>query len=239
MTYIDPSEALADVEHAIKRQEYEGGSESVCDILQAVAPASSEYWYEVACELHRRQKFYESLECWREAEKHLATSDEEPGYWYLDMIATLINAADQSGDLYFRHQALEACQRLITLDASEEALNYKLALISYLRPDRDEILSLIEEIFDSGFALKAEIRPWTLGVVNIDFIERYSDLAECYLWLDRPADAMRVWSKAIDKNKDEAKDLLSGAIFTLNWYADTRGFEDNSFLPEEFCRVAK
>lgn len=239
MTYIDPTEVHADVERAIERQEYEGGSESVCDVLLAVAPASSEYWYEVACELHRRQKFYESLDCWREAEKYLAASDEEPRYWYQDMIATLINAADQSGDSYFRHQALEACQRLITLDASEEALNYKLALMSDLNPDRDEILSLIEEIFDNGFSLKTDVKPWALGVENVDFIERYSDLAECYLWLDRPADAMRVWSKAIDKNKHDAKDLLSGAIFMLNWYADSRGFEDNSFLPEEFCRVAK
>ena len=28
MTYIDPTEVLADVERAIERQEYEGGSDS-------------------------------------------------------------------------------------------------------------------------------------------------------------------------------------------------------------------
>jgi len=238
MTYIDPSEVLADVERAIERQEYEGGSESICDVLQAVAPASSEYWYEVACELHRRQKFYESLDCWREAEKYLATSDEEPRYWYQDMVTTLINAADQSGDSYFRFQALEACERLIVIDKSEEALNFHLSLISDIRPDRDQILALIEEIFDRDFELKAEINAPHLSDGKKDYIEDYSDLAECYLWLDRPADAMRIWSIAIGKNKNQAKDILAGSIFMLNWYADSRGYEDNSFLPEEFCRSA-
>jgi hypothetical protein len=38
MTYIDPNEVHADVERAIERHEYEGGSESVCDVLQAWPP---------------------------------------------------------------------------------------------------------------------------------------------------------------------------------------------------------
>ena len=155
------------------------------------------------------------------------------------MIATLINAADQSGDSYFRFQALDACERLIAVDMSEEALNFKLLLISDIRPDRDQILALIEEIFDRDFELKAEINALDLSDRNKDYIEEYSDLAECYLWLDRPADAMRIWSKAIGKSKKQAKDILAGAIFMLNWYADSRGFEDNSFLPEEFCRATE
>ena len=61
---------------------------TLSDVLQAVAPASSEYWYEVACELHRRQKFYELLDCWREAEKYLATireaKDAVTYYWGLE-----------------------------------------------------------------------------------------------------------------------------------------------------------
>lgn len=239
MTYIDPSDVLADLERAIERQEYEGSSEPICDVLQAVAPESCEYWYEVACELHRRAKFYEALDCWRKAEQYFVTSDDGPGYWYQDMVGTLINAADQSSDSYFREQALAACEKLISVDVCAEALNYKLALIKDLRPDRDEILSLIEEIFDKGFELTILVSPCDLGLGNFDHIKSYSELADCYLWLDRPADAMRVWSKSIEKNKHDRKKLLSNAIFMLNWYADSRGFEDASFLPEEFCRLDK
>jgi hypothetical protein len=117
-------------------------------------------------------------------------------------------------------------------------LNFKLSLISEIRPDRDQILLLIEEIYDRGFELKAEVNPRALSEEHVQYIECFTDLAECYLWLDRPADAMRIWSKAIGKNKNDANALLASAIFTLNWYADSKGFEDNSFLPEEFCRSA-
>lgn len=249
MTYINPenspegdpeseSEGVhADLERAIERQEYEGGIESICDVLQAVAPASCEYWYEVACELHRREKFYDSLDCWREAEKYLAKSEEDPRYWYQDMVRTLINSSDQTGDSYFRQQALEACERLIVVEASEEALNYKLELLLDLHADRDEVLSLLERIFDEGYEPGLEVDPDRLGIENVDCIESFSDLAECYLWLDQPAEALRIWSKVIAKNKIEATDKLCSAIYMLNWYADSKGFDDGSFLPGEFGRI--
>lgn len=236
MTRTDPTKVRFDIERAIERQAYQGGRESISEILQAVASATSEYWHEVACELHRRQMFYDSLDCWREAEKLFVSNNEEPPYWFQDMIPTLMNAADQTGDSYFKQKALEACQRLITINASEVALNYKLALINDLCPDRDEILSLIEEIFDRGFVLKVDIILRNLKIEKIDTIRDYSDLAECYLWLDRASDALRVWSKAIAKNKNDTKELLSGAILVLNWYAESRGFDDSSYLPENLSR---
>lgn len=237
MTYINPEDVLADVDRAIERQEYEGGSESLCDVLQAVAPESCDYWYEVACELHRRERFYESLDCWREAEKYLSKSDNEPRDWYEDMISTLINASNQSGDAYFKQQALLACDRLIATDECELALNYKLQLILDLHFELNTVLTLIEKIFDGGFALNTDVRPWSLGIKNVDSIDSYSELAKCFLWSDRPADAMRIWSKSIEKNKKDANEQLCSAIFMLNWYADSKGFDDGDFLPEEFGRL--
>ena len=128
MTTITPEEIHAEVARAIERQEYNGGRESLFNVLQAAAPNSCDYWYEVACELHRREKFYDSLVCWFEAEKYIGNCTREPLDWYEDMISTLMNATDQSEDEYFREEALSACDRLIVLDPSEDALNYVLEL---------------------------------------------------------------------------------------------------------------
>ncbi len=69
MSNINPEEVHNDIDRAIERQEYSAGSESICEILQPIAGETLEYWYEAACELHRREKFYEAFNCWEKAEK--------------------------------------------------------------------------------------------------------------------------------------------------------------------------
>lgn len=172
----------ADVERAIERQEHAGGRGSICDFLQTVGVSDSGYWREVACELHSLEKFYDSLDCWREGEKYFSSNKDEVRYFYLDMIRTLINATDQTGDEYFKQQASIACERLICIDVSEESLNFKLELIQQSVENKNEILLLIEQIFDNGFDLNVTVNPSRLGIPNLDYIESKIELAECYLW---------------------------------------------------------
>lgn len=230
MIHIDPKEVQSDVEQALERQEHEGGRQSIFDILKLVAPSSCDYWYEVACELHRRGKIYESLECWHQAEKYLPSSRKEPYDWYLDMARTLMNASAQSGDSFLYQKALDACNKLIALNADEEALNLKLELIQEMNCSRKEVFSLVEEILDRDFCITSTIDRKVTGENAFDRLEDYFDLARYYLWLDQPSDAFRVWSKLIEKKKTEATPILRDAIYTLVLYANSKGLD----LPELF-----
>jgi hypothetical protein len=220
----------ADVERAIERQEYEGGRGSICDFLQTVGISDSEYWREVACELHRHEKFYDSLDCWREGEKYFSSNKDEVRYFYLDMIRTLINATDQTDDEYFKQQASNTCERLIGIDVSEESLNFKLELIQQTIENKNEILLLIEKIFDNGFDLNVTVNPSRLGIPNLDYIESKIELAECYLWSNQISEAFRIWTKVMQEADTKTSDHLCGVIYMLNWYA-SENFEQENFLP--------
>ena len=222
----------ADVARAIERQDYEGGRGSICDFLQAVGLSDSDYWRGVACELHRNEKFYDSLDCWREGEKYFSNNKDEVRYFYLDMIRTLINATDQTGEEYFKQQAANACERLVCIDVSEESLNFKLELIDQTVERKNEILFLVEQIFDNSFDLTVTVNPYRLGIPKVESIESYIELAECYLWSNEIADAFRIWTKVMKEAGNQTNEHLCSAIYMLNWYA-SENFELEKFLPSE------
>lgn len=180
--------------------------------------------------------FYESLDCWWEAEKYFVEGDAESEFQYQDMIQTLIDAACQTEDDYFNQQALEACEKFLMRETCPDVLNWKLGLLEDLKAGRAEVLSVVEQILDNDYELEVEVDLARFGIHNVDSIENYCDLAESYLWLDELSEALRIWSKAVGHAKDE-KDLLCSVIFTLNWYADERGFDQDTFLPSMFERV--
>jgi hypothetical protein len=240
MTNMNQPDVYADVAKAIERQDYEGGRETVRDILQATAPNSCQYWSEAACELHRHEKFYEALDCWKEAEKHFAASNDLDDYWCQDYIRTLINATDQTGDRYFTEQALYACERITEKIPSEDLLNYKLELLQIVKPSKEAVLDLIEQMLDRGYEVRRKIYVNKLGLecpYPMDEIESYSDLAELYLWNNKVSEALRIWAKAVTADKSVAREKIASAIFMLVWYADKNGFDEAAYLPEEFGRI--
>lgn len=225
-----------DVRFAIQRQETQGTSESIFEILQAVGARNFEYWYLAACELHRRKMFYEELDCLQLAEEFIDASDENSNNLYRDIIFTLENAGDQTKDGYFRQKAIEIVDRLCSEYYSETDLNFKLEMLIHLESDINKVLSCIEEIFDNGLKIKIKIYPDRLGIANIDGIDEFSDLAECYLWLNQPAEAFRIWHKFFKLKGEDFHQGLCKATYLLNWYADTKGYDDESFLSVGFER---
>jgi tetratricopeptide (TPR) repeat protein len=222
---------------AIKRQEFSGGLEKISDILKSTECESQEYWCEFADELHRREKFYDSLDCWREAEKYIKNwniDDEEA--WYLLKIRSLINAASQTSDSYFDEMALLDCEKLLAKNINEKLLNIKLQILIDLDTSIDILLPLIELILDEGFKPDFCFESSTSSKIISD-IENYSELAECYLLLNQPSEAFRVWAKAIKNDKSKENICLTNAIFSLVSYADHNGFDDQSFLSSSFMRI--
>lgn len=232
MEDFDVADVIADVERALDRQA--GGSgDSVFNVLHLSAPNSSKYWLYVADELHSREMFYEELDCLREGEKHLHSDDFEA--WYEEKISTLINAYEQTDDKYFGELALAAADKLIATNESESALNAKLRLVQLLKPDRDVVLELIEHILDKDYSVEVELDCKKFGInagYELDKINGYSDLAECYLWIGDISEAMRIWAKAV-KN-DTTDEALCSAIFWLVNHVDTKKIEPSKYLPEEF-----
>lgn len=225
------ADVAADVERAIDKQA-SGSGDSVFDMLQISAPNSSQYWLYVANELHRREMFYEQLDCWREGEKHLDSNDFD--FWYQDKISTLINAYEQTDDKYFGELALAAADKLIETNESS-ALNAKLMLIQLLKPNRDVVLELIEHILDKDYSVEVELDCKKFGInpgYELDKIHGYSDLAECYLWIGDISEAIRIWAKAV-KN-DTTDEALCSAIFWLVNHVDSKKIEPIKYLPEEF-----
>jgi hypothetical protein len=228
--------ASDDVKFAIQRQEAQGASESIRNILQGVAASNFEYWYSIACELNKRKMFYEGLDCLQIAEEFIDTADENSNDLYRDIIYTLDNSAYQTKDAYFTNQALEIADRLCTRHYSEIDLNFKLEMLIYLESDINKLLICIEELFDRGFGIKINIEPRSLGIKNVDGITKFSDLAECYLWLNKPDEAFRIWHKLLKLKKNGFDKDLCNFIYLLNWYADEKGYDDESFLSLGFER---
>ena len=238
MTNINPEDIHYDIDKAIERQEYSAGSESVCEILQSIAGEKCEYWYEAACELHRREKFYEALDCWREAEKYIEQLDDEVSFWYEDMIRTLINSADQSGDIYFYQQALDTCIRACKIDESEDIWNFRLQLEIQLQLDIEKISTYIEQMLDKGFDVEG-VNGYLLGNGYVEQVNNYEKLAQCYLERKDVGEALRIWTKAVKGDTSKNSQILSNAIYWLLRYADENNLDINEYLPENFDKISQ
>lgn len=237
MSYVNPEDVRNDLNLAIERQDYEAGGESLCDILQSVAPPSCDYWYEAACELHRREKFYEALDCWREAEKYIAQLDDGVGFWYEDMVRTLINATDQTEDPYFKQQALAACIRACEIEEGEDIWNARLNLEIQLQFDADKLLARIEYMLDKGYDIE-NARGYLFGAGWLENINNYDKLAQCLLERDNISEALRIWSKAVKGDRSGNKQVTCNAIYWLVRHADVKGYDLNEYLPDNFDRMS-
>jgi hypothetical protein len=236
LTYFIQEQIIKDVQFAIQRQAIQGNSESICKILETVARSNFDYWYGVACELHSKKMFYEAFDCLQVAEGYIDPSDEDSNDLYREVIYTLVNAADQTGDKYFINQAILIVETVGTRYYNEGDLNFKLEMLIYLNSGISKVLLCIEDIFDKGFKIKIKLDPYSLGINNLDGIENFSHLAEAYMWLNQPAEAFRVWSKLLKLESKNFDNKLCNAIYILNWYADSRGYDDESFLSDGFER---
>jgi tetratricopeptide (TPR) repeat protein len=223
MIFIRPEEVQADLKRAIERQYYEGGGETLTEILRATAPACREYWVEAACELHRRCKFYEALDCWREAEKFFTAGNTVFEFCYQDMVMTLINAFYQTRDSNFLHEALDACERLLMLDAKRDTNSYSYIydILQDFGFTLEQLLGLIERVLDQGVKFRG-LRVDNFGLYGRQEILSYADIAECHLCLNRPQDALRVWSRAIQMNEVKSQEILRGVISALNAFLAER-----------------
>lgn len=223
---------------AIKRHEFSGGLDRISEILKSTACESHGYWDKFAIELHRREKFYDSLDCWREAEKYVGNlNNDDVSTWHLHKIRSLMNAASQTSDSYFNEMALIDCEKLIAVNSNEESLNVKLQLLINLDATTDILLPLLELILDQGFKPDFYYNLSSTSSKIIKGIKNYSDLAESYLWLNQTSEAFRIWAKAIKNDKSKENICLTRAIFSLVSYADHSGFDDESFLSSSFMRI--
>ena len=236
MPYFNAEKIKSDVRQALQSQAYGGGAESIFDAIQNTAIPSTDYWRAVACELHSLEQFHEALDCWNEAERHLEKTSAESQSFFADKIDTLLNAFARTNDLYFKEQALLTCERLISIAPCEEAWNRMLELIQDLRPERKEVLELVEKMLDDGHEIDCYIKLEKIGIswVN-EKVDSYTDLAEIYIAADDPAEALRIWSKAV--KSDKSRKSLSNAIFWLLRYAIEEKLDESEYLPEEFERI--
>lgn len=237
MTHFIQEQIIKDVQFAIQRQAQQGNRDSVCKILEAVALSNFEYWYGVACELHSQKMFYDAFDCLQIAEKYIDPADDDSNDLYREVIYTLENAADQTGDSYFVQYAIALVERFSTSYKSESNLNNKLEILIYLNSGINKVLLCIEEILDKGFKIKANLALDNWGIQNMDGIANFSELAEAYMWLDQPDEAFRIWSKLLKLEGKDYEKKLCNAIHNLNWYADARGYDDESFLSYGFGRL--
>ena len=236
MASIKLEDVHDDIAKAIERQEYSAGSESVCEILQSTAQKESKYWREAAHELHRRQKFYEALDCWKEGEKYIYQGKAELSYWYEDMVRTLNNATDQSGDIYFCQQALETCIRVCKLNESEEIWNIRLQLEIQLQFDIEKILTYIEHMLDKGFCVEG-VSGCLLGNGYIEQVHNYEELAQCYLVRKDVGEALRIWAKAIKNDKSKTNQILCNTTYWLIIHADKNDLNIDDYLPDNFKKI--
>ena len=235
MQNFNVADVAADVKRALDKQA-SGSGDSIFNVLQLSAPNSSKYWLYVANELHSREMFYEELDCWREGEKHLASDDFD--FWYQDKISTLINAYEQTDDKYFGELALAAAEKLIATNESASALNAKLKLIQILKPNRDVVLELIEYMLDKDYSVDVALDYTKFGInsgYELDSVNSYRRLAECYFWTGNIGEAMRIWAKAV-KN-DTTDEALCSAIYWLVRYAEKKKLDTEDFLPDNFEKI--
>jgi len=233
MNYIDPLKLIRDIDNAIEKQNSGDASLTICKLLQKYAPKSSDYWYEVACELHRRELFYDSLDCWREAENFLDNEDS-PEFWFKDFIGTLHNSYIQSDDSFFLEEAFYAAERLVKIEESEESLNLKLKTFQFVDRDMEDILHLVEEILDKGFSVQESVFiDAELADYVGDEIKSYFDLFVYYLFSENISKAFKIWVKAIqDKNLLSIEDDFCRLIWHLNWFAEYKKYSKEKFLPD-------
>lgn len=235
MTKINLEDVHADIDKATERQEYSAGKESVCEILRSIAGEKCDYWHKAACELHSREKFYEALDCWQEAEKYIEQLNDEVAFLYEDMVRTLINAAEQSGDTYFYQQALKASIRACEINESEDIWSLRLQLTIQLRLDIEKF-STLECMLDKGFDVEG-INGDLLGNGYVEQVNNYDELAQCYLERKDVGEALRIWAKAVKDDTSKDSQILCNAIYWLLKHADKNNLDINDYLPENFEKI--
>ena len=93
------------------------------DFLVPKGRPSFGYWQKVAKELHRRELFYLSVDCWLECEKYI--DDDHLSYVYSEMVASMVSAGDY-------HEALGACNRLLKIKNDPIIASFKSDITKYL-----------------------------------------------------------------------------------------------------------
>lgn len=231
MSNINSKTISKEIEMAYERQFEQGHRESICEILESVAGNSFYFWKEFASELHRQKKFNDAFECWCKAELYFDEDKLEKFDWYLDAVLTLIDSSKYTDAPFFWTEALEICSKLRAMGFDQDVWNLTIELLIYLKSEPIHILKFIEEIFIEGSRLTAYVPPASLGLKNIDYVESLSGVAEYYLELDQPSEALRVWGLAVKNNSENFRDELCNAIYMLNQYALKKGFSYEEFGP--------
>lgn len=232
---MQPDDIITIVDNAIDRQEFSAGRETVFEIISTTAPNRTEYWVEIANELHSRNRFYDALDCWIEAEKHLG-GHEDIDDFYSDMSRTLDNAYAQTDDTFFRERALYALKR--SHEIKPNALHVKQIIRMYVELGKpvEQIRRLIENAFEYQDEFKGglEIPSNVLGSSYWgDDIYTLNDLAEVYLWENNLGEAFRIWSKCVSNLDDKQMRPLTKAIFSLVSYAQDKKLHVDEYLPDD------
>ena len=237
MSYFDPKTVHADIDRAVKRQAIQVGYQTIFSILQIFSTSTYSYWYEAACELHRLEKYYEALDCWLEAEKYISQIKKSSiNIWYQDMVRTLINATDQSGDNFFEEQALQACIRACEFDDSEEIWNERVRLEARYERNTEKILLNLEYMLDKGYAIEG-VSGHLLGIAYTDEVNSFDYVAQCYLERGNVSEALRIWSKAVKKDDSKNQIITCNVVYWLVRHADIKGLDLYECLPDNFVRV--
>jgi len=231
---MQPDDIETIVDNAIERQEFSAGRESVFEVLRTTAPNRTEYWVDIANELHSRNLFYDALDCWIEAEKHLV-SDDGVEEFYSDMSRTLDNAYDQTNDIFFKERALHALKRSHEIKPESHHAKQIINMYVQLGKPAEEIRRLIENAFEyqDEFKNGLELPRNVLGKDYWgDDIYTLNDLAEVYLWENNLEEAFRIWSKCVSDLKGSDKRPFTKAVFAMVSYAQDKKMPVEEYLPD-------
>jgi tetratricopeptide (TPR) repeat protein len=231
---MQPVDIETIVDNAIDRQEFSAGRESVFEVLRTTAPNRTDYWVDIANELHSRNRFYDALDCWIEAEKHLV-SDDDVEEFYSDMSRTLDNAYDQTDDIFFKERALRALKRSHEIKPSSHHAKQIIKMNIQIGKPVEEIRRLVENAFEyqDEFKNGLELPRNVLGKDYWgDDIYTISDLAEVYLWENNLGEAFRIWSKCVTDMNDKKMGSFTRSIFAMVSYAQDKKLPVDDYLPD-------
>jgi tetratricopeptide (TPR) repeat protein len=223
------------VDNAIERQEFSAGRESVFEVLRTTAPNRTDYWVEIANELHSRNLFYDALDCWIEAEKHLV-GDDDIEEFYSDMSRTLDNAFDQTNDIFFKERALHALKRSHEIKPGSHHAKQIIKMYVQLGKPVEAIRRLVESAFEYQDEFKSGLElPRSVLGENYwgDDIYTLNDLAELYLWENNLGEAFRIWAKCVSELSETDKKPFTKAIFALISYAQDKKLPVEEYLPDD------
>lgn len=86
------------VESTLLKRDSMNSSISIPEMLELSAPKNAEYWREVACGLHRKERHYDAFDCWKVALKYNEPIDK---YFLRDMALTLQEIGRNLNDSFF------------------------------------------------------------------------------------------------------------------------------------------